>query len=122
MDLANRGDVEGLAALTAPDVACFPADDQPESAPFRGREALVRYAQGWLDVFDEYTIEPREFIDLGEQVVAVGVVVARGRGSGAETSDEDAWLFRFKDGKAIEYRECGTKQQALDAAGKAGSR
>ncbi|HZC14460.1 MAG TPA: hypothetical protein VE270_10620 [Thermoleophilaceae bacterium] len=42
--------------------------------PFPGREALVSYAQGWLDVFDEDTIEPSEFIDLGDQVVAVGVV------------------------------------------------
>jgi hypothetical protein len=34
MELANRGGVDGLAVLAAPDVACFRRDDQPESPPF----------------------------------------------------------------------------------------
>jgi hypothetical protein len=66
----------------------------------------------WLDVFDEYAIETSEFIDLGEQVVAVGLVVARGRGSGAETRDEDAGLFRFR----------ATKRSSMASAGPRSSR
>jgi ketosteroid isomerase-like protein len=62
-------------------------------------------------------IEPGEYLDLGECVVVVGRVNARGRGSGVETADTHAWLIRFRDGKAIEYRECGTKERALEAAG-----
>jgi uncharacterized protein len=116
-ELANRGDVDGIAALMSPYVECFPADDQVDSEPFRGREAFAEYARGWLEVFDRYAIEPSEYLDLGEYVVVVGRVVARGRGSGAETADEDAWLYRFRDGRAIEYRECETKERALEAAG-----
>jgi ketosteroid isomerase-like protein len=117
MDLVNRGDVEGLARLLAPDIECFPASDQPEAAPFRGRGAFIEYANGWLEAFDRYVIEPGEYLDLGECVVVVGRVNARGRGSGVETADTHAWLIRFRDGKAIEYRECGTKERALEAAG-----
>jgi ketosteroid isomerase-like protein len=117
MDLVNRGDVEGLARLVAPDIACFPASDQPESAPFRGRDAFIDYANGWLEAFDQYVIEPSEYVELDECVVVVGRVTARGRGSGAETADTHAWLICFRGGKATEYRECGTKEVALEAAG-----
>jgi ketosteroid isomerase-like protein len=121
VDLANHGDVEGIMALMAPDIECVPAADQPESKPFRGRDAFAKYAHGWLEVFDHYVIEPREYLDLGEYVVVIGRVVARGRGSGVETSDEDAWVWRFQNGQAIEYQECGTKERALQAVGDAES-
>lgn len=65
IELANRGDVEGIVALMAPDIECVPAADQPESEPFRGRDAFAAYAKGWLDAFDRYEIEPHEYVNLG---------------------------------------------------------
>ena len=115
--LANRGNIEGLGALVAPDIECFPAPDEPDSKPFRGREAFIEYARGWLEVFEQYVMEPSEYVDLGEHVVVVGRVTARGRGSGAETTGEDAWVYRLRDGQVTEYRECGTKARALEAVG-----
>jgi ketosteroid isomerase-like protein len=115
--LVNRGDIDGLGALVAQDIECFPASDEPDSKPFRGREAFIEYAQGWLAVFDQYVVEPSEYFDLGDCVVVVGRVTARGRGSGAETAGEDAWVYCFRDGQVTEYRECGTKSRALEAVG-----
>jgi ketosteroid isomerase-like protein len=117
VELANQGDVDGIVALMDPDIECVPAADQPESKPFRGRDAFARYALGWLEVFDHYAIEPSEYLHLGEYVVVVGRVVARGRGSGVETADGDAWVWRLQNGRAIEYQECGTKERALQAVG-----
>jgi ketosteroid isomerase-like protein len=117
IELTNRGDYEGVAALLAPDVECFPAADQPESEPFRGVEAFLRYARGWEEAFEKYVIEPTEILDRGECVVMVGQITARGRGSGVETTDEDAAVYRFRDGQVVEYRECGTKARALEAVG-----
>jgi ketosteroid isomerase-like protein len=45
-ELLNRGDLEGMAALLAPDIVCFPASDQPESKPFRGRDAFLGVREG----------------------------------------------------------------------------
>jgi ketosteroid isomerase-like protein len=115
--LANSGDVAGVLRLMATDIECFPAEDQPDSPSFRGREAFARYLEPWLEAFDEYRIEVSEYIDLGEYVVIVGRVNAHGRVSGVETSDDEAWLMRFRDGKAVEYHECRTKANALEAAG-----
>jgi ketosteroid isomerase-like protein len=117
MELNNSRDVEAVLDLMAPDIECFPAEDQPDSPSFRGPEAFAKYVGAWLEVFDEYEIEPREFIDAGDYVVVVGHIRGRAQGTGIEVSDDEAWLLRFRDGKAIEYRECRTKQKALEAAG-----
>ena len=116
IELANRGDADGVAAHLSPDVVSYPAEDQPESTPLRGRDAWAEYARGWLEVFDRYVIEPSEYLDLGDCVVIVGRVTARGRGSGAETAENDAWLYRFREGLVVEHRECGTRERALEAA------
>jgi ketosteroid isomerase-like protein len=115
--LFNRGDAEGIARLLDPEIECFPASDQPDSPPFRGRDAFLDYMSDWLEVFDRYFIEEVEYLDLGEYVILVGRVVARGRGSGAETTGTDAWVYHLRDGKTVEYRECGTKAAALEAVG-----
>ena len=116
IECVNRADDEGLAALMAPDVECFPNAEQLES-PFRGRQAFLEYARGWTEAFDNYAVESCEYTDLGEYVLIVGRTVARGRESGVQTSTEDAWLIRFEGGSATEYREYNTKQEALEAVG-----
>ena len=67
--------------------------------------------------FDKYQIEVVECIALGEYVVCVARLHGRGKISQAEVSGDEVWLTRSRDGKCVEYRECGTKKQALEAAG-----
>jgi hypothetical protein len=35
----------------------------------------------------------------------------------AGISAEDAWLYRFRNDEIVEYRECGSEERALEAAG-----
>jgi ketosteroid isomerase-like protein len=117
IELVNRADDDGLAALMAPDVQCFPDRNGPDP-PFRGREAFLRYARGWTEAFEHYAVESCEYLDYGEYVIVIGRTVARGRGSGVETSSEgDTWLCRFRDLEVVEYHECDSLQEALDAVG-----
>jgi ketosteroid isomerase-like protein len=115
--VANHRDVEGITALMPSDIECFPAAEQAEAEGFRGRDAFAEYANEWLVVFDEYVMEVSEYLDPGEYVIAVGRVTGHGRESGATVSDGEAWLYRFRNGLAVEYREWGTKAKALEAAG-----
>jgi ketosteroid isomerase-like protein len=110
----NSADDEALAALMAEDVKCFPYSE----TPFQGREQFLRYALGWTEAFDRYALECTQYVDVGEYVVLSGRTVARGRGSGVEVvSNDDAWVMRFRDGEMIEYRECDSRQEALEAVG-----
>jgi ketosteroid isomerase-like protein len=115
--LSNAGDIPAILELLDPDIACFPAEGEPEAEPFRGRETYARRAYDAIEAFDDHTIEVSEYIDFGEYVAVVARIHALGRFSRAPVSDGEVWLLRFRDGKAVEYRECGTKEKALEAVG-----
>jgi ketosteroid isomerase-like protein len=113
---ADAGDLPSILDLLDPDVECFPAEDEPEAAPFRGRDAFARFAEASREAWGERTIAAVEYIDLGEYVAVVARISARGRVSDAPVYGEEVWLVRFKDGKCVEYRECGTRDRALELA------
>jgi ketosteroid isomerase-like protein len=117
IDRSNAGDVPGMLKLVSPDLVGFPGQDQPESGVLRGPAEFANYLQRWHDAWVERVIEPREFIAGGDYVIVTLRLVARGRASGVPITVDEAHLWRFRDGKAIEYRECGTKEKALEAAG-----
>jgi ketosteroid isomerase-like protein len=116
-ELFRQGNVDGVAEQMSDDVLCVTSPNQPDAQAFRGRAEFVAYGRSWLEVFDQYDVDTTEFVDRGDYVVVVGRVRARGRSSGAVIEDEDAWLYRIRDGKVVEYRECGTRAQALEAVG-----
>ena len=118
IDRSNADDVPGMMELVSPEIAGFPATDQPESEILRGAAEFASYLQGWHEAWGERTVEAREFLDGGDWVIVMLRLAARGRASGIPVTADEAHLWRFRDGKAIEYRECGTKEKALEAAGR----
>jgi ketosteroid isomerase-like protein len=115
--LTNGGDDWTSLDFVDPDIECFPGEDDPEAAPFRGGEAMAERIERWHEAYDKYAIEVSEYIDLGDYVAVVAQIHGRGRISQAEVTDHEVWLVRFRDGKAVEYRACRTKDKALEAAG-----
>ena len=76
------------------------------------------YVQDWLDMFDDFKMEPAELIDAGEdRVIAVTRISGRAKLSGVETDLTFAVLYTIRDGKVVRCREYWTKEQALEAAG-----
>jgi uncharacterized protein len=114
---SNAGDVAGMLELMSPDIVGFPAADLPESGIVRGPAEFAAYLRTWHEAWRERTVEPREFIDRGDFVIVTLRLVARGRASGIPVTVDEAHLWRFRNGRAIEYRECGTKARGLEAAG-----
>ena len=99
-----------------PTSSAFPPRGSPRRAPFRGRDAFERQAASTHEVFDERTVEALEYVDLGEYVAIVARITSVGMASRAPVSMEEVWLVRFRNGKCVEYRECGTKDRALELA------
>jgi ketosteroid isomerase-like protein len=83
-----------------------------------GKDAVRAYVQDWLDMFDDFKVEPVELIDAGEdQVIAVLRNSGRAKLSGVETDLTYAVAYTIRDGKVARGREYWTKGQALEAAG-----
>jgi uncharacterized protein len=70
-----------------------------------GREDIKRYLDGLCAYWDMVSHDMDEFVAEGDRVIVIGRVAWRHKGSGqvADTPKVDVW--RFKDGKAVEYFE-----------------
>jgi ketosteroid isomerase-like protein len=78
------------------------------------RDFFERHAEPW----EEFRWEPRELLDAGSEVVAIGEIYARGREGGVEVRAAYAHRFTFRGSKLIRGQEYLTApEQALAAVG-----
>jgi ketosteroid isomerase-like protein len=89
-----------------------------DRGPIHGKPAMRAYVQDWIDLFDDFRVEPVELIDAGgNEVVAVVRFGGRAKLSGVETAQTMGVVFTIRDGRIARGREYSTRDQALQAAG-----
>ena len=82
----------------------------------RGPEAVRRYLQDWLDMFDDVTNVPEEVLDLGDdRVVTVQHATGRAKASGVQTDIRYAVVYTLRDRKIVRGREYIDLNEALEA-------
>ena len=91
--------------------------DTPDQGAYRGRTGVDRWLRDWSDAWAEWDIEPEEFIDAGDRVIAVIRMRTKGAGSGVELDRQDAIVYRFSEDKILRTDYYNSKQQALEVAG-----
>ena len=62
-------------------------------------------------------LEFPEICDLGDQVVAVGRICGRGKGSGVEIDMPFGYVVEYKQGKAVQVRAYRDPNKTLVAVG-----
>jgi ketosteroid isomerase-like protein len=98
-----------------PDVEYLPLRSATEGT-YRGIAGVERFNADTEEVFEKF--EPQyEFLDLGERVLAWGVIHVRAKGSGIETDIATGGIFEFRDGKVVRWEDFGSKDKALKAVG-----
>lgn len=65
---------------------------------------------------DDVRIEPREFIEAGDDVVVLADVHATGRGSGVPIHWEHGYIWTIEGGRAVRFRWFNDPAEALPAA------
>jgi uncharacterized protein len=88
-----------------------------EGITYRGHDGVRRWMAESDAAFEELTLKPEEFRDLGDEVLLIGRLHARGRESGVEVDSPIAWLSTVRDGKVVRSRGFLRPQEALEAAG-----
>jgi ketosteroid isomerase-like protein len=117
-DAVNSGDLdEAFKYAPADFVADWSSSEAPESGIYRGREAVKARFERTREVWSEMEYFETEIIDAGDQVVRVGGVRARGRGSGAEVMAQGAQVWTFRGGTPVSVRLFQSKEEALEAFG-----
>ena len=112
----NRGDLDWLLERITDDFELdWTRSRGPLSAVYRGADGATDFIRDQWDIFDEFVMEPSDFIDRGRHVVVPNTVHARGR-SGIEVSAAANHVFTFEPDRRVSrvamYQEL---EQALAA-------
>lgn len=110
-------DLDGLVAVSDPDVEFLPvtANLTTGGMPYRGHEGIARYLDDVARVWPELRLFPDELRDLGDTVVVLGRVVARG--GGMILDRPTGWVFKMHGGRIVGIRVYGSQEEAIEAAG-----
>jgi ketosteroid isomerase-like protein len=114
----NAGDAETFMEVAAPEAELFDLANAPDqNEALKGREAILRAWELWVDAFDELRAEIDEYTAVGDCVICDVHWVGTGKGSGISIDLRHFDLYEFRDGKWV-WATMGlkTKEEALEAA------
>lgn len=113
-----RGEIDPVLEASDPAVELHVSDayfDAPHT--YRGYDGYRQLFAAQTEVFEGFRVEPEEFLDAGDQVLAIVWAGGRGRKSQAETMGRFGHLFTLRNGKIVRFREFKDPQEAMRAAG-----
>ncbi|HME02316.1 MAG TPA: nuclear transport factor 2 family protein [Solirubrobacteraceae bacterium] len=98
-----------------PEVAFLPRRSATEGT-YHGTAGIESFIVDTREVFEKFEMHC-DFLDLGERVLAWGVIHVRARASGIETDIATGGVYDFRDGKIVRWEDFGDKNKALKAVG-----
>jgi ketosteroid isomerase-like protein len=115
----ERGDMEAFTALSRERLGPeFDFHHVWDGRVFKGFEGTQEWVSDTRETWKNYRQELEEIVDLGENVVVVLRVSARGGGSGVPVAQELAVVWTFEDERPVRARSFTSRAEALEAAGR----
>jgi ketosteroid isomerase-like protein len=121
-DAINRSDLDAILRLQAEDVEwCGPQVFPDIAGPHHGHDGVRAYAERISDAWEDFTIEPEGFFELGDRVLVLTQERGRGRLSKIEVeSRPTAHLWTLSDGYVVRFEVFWDREEGLREAGVAG--
>jgi hypothetical protein len=94
----NVRDVEASIALSDPEVEVYSAFAAVGGAVYHGHDGTRSFFVDLEDTWDEISVEPEEYFDLGAHTLLFYVVHGRGKQSGADVTGPAAQVAKWRDG------------------------
>jgi hypothetical protein len=104
--------VEEALAYADADIVWNPTEESPS----HGRDALSASLERWRREWDDYELMPEELVDMGDRVLAIVQLSARGKISGVEVDARFYDLYTLRDGKIVRMDQFTERSEAIDAA------
>jgi ketosteroid isomerase-like protein len=111
---------EGFWDLAAPELVVDYSRRLIEPVVLRGRDQVRDFAERERQMWEGGHIgwEPKELIDVGDKVLALVRTSGRGKASGVDVHAHVWNVWRFRDGKPVEWTYFGEdRAAALEAVG-----
>jgi ketosteroid isomerase-like protein len=101
----------------APEIEFHLSGVFPDLDPvYRGHEGIQKFVDQFSEPWEELSLEPDRFIDIGAQVLVLSHFHARGR-DGIEVRLPFAHLWTLRDRLAVRMDAFSDQQKALEAVG-----
>jgi len=114
-ELTARGDFSAMDAFPD-DFEFVTSPELPDAGTYKA-EAARHFIRGWIESFQQLTIDATEIIGAGEKVVIA--IVQRGRPRGTDTVVEGRWwqVVTFRGAEIARIETFAERAQALKAVG-----
>jgi uncharacterized protein len=113
----NRGDLDAALGQTHPQVEFVQDSRIPGAVSLVGRPAV----RAWLDSFQEtwewFRIAPERIDAIGDRVLVVARISAKGKLSEAEVEQRVGHVFTIHDGQIDRWNSYADSADALEAVG-----
>jgi ketosteroid isomerase-like protein len=119
LDAWSRDDLDAGLLTMHPEaelVSSIAAQVEGPEAVWRGRAGIRRFWEEWRAVW-KLRVEIAEFRDLGDVVVALGHIQARGKTSGVQLESPVAYVCELDQGLIRKIHAYLDQGEALEAAG-----
>jgi ketosteroid isomerase-like protein len=120
LECFNRGDREGLRKLTAPDAEIIPLRAALEGTVFSGERGYSDFWAAMDESWETIHIDADEFAERGENVLVVGSLRGRARGTEVEVNSPIAFVLTVADEKVSRLRTYTDIAEARRSAGLSG--
>ena len=113
----TRADFDALETMVAEDLEFVPAVAAAvEGGSVRGRDEVRAFFERLSETWETFQVEPDEFREVGDRVLILGHVRAKGRGSGLEPDQQMFNVLWFRDGKIARMQSFLDEKAAWKAA------
>jgi ketosteroid isomerase-like protein len=116
-EAVSRGDWDAATRFAHPEFELQTAARVVNPGVYRGPEEVRRFFEDLFEPFEEVIIEPEEFFERGDQIVAFVLTRLRPTGSSAVVENRIGHLWTMREGKATRLQVFPRREDALEAAG-----
>ena len=113
----NRNDIPAMVQAFDPQIERIEPADFPAGGTYHGLAAVQAHITNARATWAEGTCEPERFIVAGDKIIVFVYVRVRLKQETEWREGPLADVFTFRNGKAIQFRTFGERQQALEWAG-----
>ncbi|MET0547611.1 MAG: nuclear transport factor 2 family protein [Caulobacterales bacterium] len=100
----EAGDPNALNALLDPNIVFIEADSLPYGGTFHGIEGAQAGVAGMFGAWSHLKVEIEDILASGDMTLAYLMMTSTSRATGKVYKGHTAEMFRFKNGKIIEWR------------------
>ena len=87
----------------------------PDQQIYSGAEGAMQFNAEWADAWDDWELEPEDYLDAGERVVVIITQRGRSKATGIPVDMRFAQVWTLRDGQAIRMQMYASVDEALEA-------